>query len=177
MNRTKNLLVYVLIAVLLTSTGLWVHRPGSAQANEPGLFRLAPLNPAFLEYLKTSGERDSQPLTTAEGNLFGYIPPPVDLSHLRESAADQITPMGFPSSFDLRATGRLTPVKNQVISGPCWAFAAYASLESYLLPGESLNFSENHLKNRHGFNWAHNDGGNAVMAAAYLARWDGHGDE
>ena len=39
----------------------------------------------------------------------------------------------IPSRYDLRDYGRISSVKNQGISGPCWAFAALASMESNYL--------------------------------------------
>ena len=60
-------------------------------------------------------------------------------------------PLSLPSYYDLRDEGRVTPVGDQQQCGCCWAFATYASQESYLRPGETLDFSENNLKNLHGF--------------------------
>ena len=71
-------------------------------------------------------------------------------------------------------------MRDQYSAGSCWAQATYASLESYLLPGESWDFSENNMKNLlsraypGGFDRDANiDGGNAFMSTAYLARWTG----
>jgi len=78
---------------------------------------------------------------------------------------------GYPVRFNLREQSKVTSVKDQGIAGSCWAHAALASLESSLLPGEYWDFSENHLKNTHGFDWL--QGGNIYMSTAYLARWSG----
>jgi len=53
------------------------------------------------------------------------------------------------------------------------AFATYGSLESNLLPDATWDFSENNLKNTHGFDWSYCDGGNGDISTAYLARWNG----
>ena len=39
----------------------------------------------------------------------------------------------FPAFYDLRQYNRVSPVKDQGDFGLCWAFATYASLESFLL--------------------------------------------
>jgi C1A family cysteine protease len=81
---------------------------------------------------------------------------------------------GAPTSYDLRSiSGKLPPVRDQGSSGSCWAFATYGSLESCLRPTDTSDFSENNLKNRHGFDIGPNEGGNAQMSIAYLARWEG----
>ncbi len=91
-----------------------------------------------------------------------------------------------PTSYDLRTLNRVTSMKDQGTLGTCWAFASCGSLESALLPGESLDFSEDNMALQSGFSLGdlYNSGGNIWMAAAYLTRWggpvyqseDGYGD-
>jgi C1A family cysteine protease len=155
---------------------------------------LSPLNPAFSEQSRSLAQSLPQNLKdkkvrqqlTTEGQRLGWRPSPLDLSHLKEQAKEQAgeqvlfqnrQPLGLPVSYDLRSTGKLTPVKNQGSCGSCWSFATYGSLESNLLPTETQDLSENHLKNTHGFDWDYCDGGNAYISAAYLARWSGPVDE
>jgi C1A family cysteine protease len=80
-----------------------------------------------------------------------------------------------PSSYDLRAYGDVTAMRNQGNYGTCWAFASYASLESSLLKASdtSSNFSERNLAYRHGFDWGYDDGGNSYITEAYLSRFSG----
>ena len=92
------------------------------------------------------------------------------------------TSQGFlsaPTSYDLRTLGLVTPVKHQGTCGSCWAFGTYASLESSILKagGSAQDFSENHLKNYHGFDLGPCDGGLDLFSLAYLSRGDGPVDE
>lgn len=79
----------------------------------------------------------------------------------------------IPAKYDLRTRGKLTPVKNQLDSGACWAFASLGAIESSLLPKERWDFSEDHLSLNHGFNLAQAEGGNYAVSLSYLTRWSG----
>ncbi|OPX84338.1 MAG: Ser-Thr-rich glycosyl-phosphatidyl-inositol-anchored membrane family protein [Pelotomaculum sp. PtaB.Bin104] len=148
--------------------------PGFALENN-GL-SATPLNPEFAAYIQNQGLRHQQSIDITAHPTSGYIPPPIKLNNLN---ADIRLPSAvvFPTSYDLRNQQKLTPVKAQGSSGSCWTFATYASMESCLLPGEARDFSENNLKNSHGFDFGPNDGGNHLMSTAYLARWSGPVDE
>jgi C1A family cysteine protease len=133
----------------------------------------APLNPDFLEYLHKVQTYGFQ-METSNRYALGLIPGPLDLSHLTGEQLPQIHELAAaPLSYDLRSLGKVTPVKNQGACGSCWSFATYGSLESTLLPSETWDFSENNLKDTHGFDAGHCSGGNADMSTAYLARWSG----
>jgi C1A family cysteine protease len=171
-----------ILLLMLASIGLLLGHTLASSAAHSGRMaipEIAPLNPAFLESermqtITTVWHSDSaEPRTTG-----GYIPSPVDLSHLstwdgnrlfRSSVHEQ----DLPGQYDLRKEGRVTPAKDQGNCGACWAFATIGSLESNLLPDEDRDFSENHLKNTSGFVADHCEGGNYFMSMAYLARWSG----
>ena len=158
------------LAIVCVAVAAW-----SAQAAEPRL-SVAPPNPEF-------GKRPPSRFITLAGATpdgsdrkyaLGYIPGPVDLSHTAKQAGQLgHTSQFYPASYDLRTQGKLTPVKDQNPAGACWTFATCASLESYLLPGATWDFSENNMKNTHGFDYAHDAGGQMWMSTAYLARWSG----
>jgi len=146
-----------------------------AETTEPAL-KKAPLNPAFTEYVKKIKTGKAQSITK-DWYTLGKIPNPINRSYLKNRAVapdkDSEASALFPSSYDLRTTARLTAVRNQGGCGSCWTFGTLASLESGLLPGETWDFSENNMKNTHGFLWTPCDGGNDTMGAAYLLRWSG----
>ncbi|MFO7601589.1 MAG: lectin like domain-containing protein [Candidatus Desulfacyla sp.] len=128
--------------------------------------RMAPVNPEFLRAFEGARKAMSD-----NGYPLGYKPPPVDLSHAKGILSSR--KRAFASSYDLRTQDKLTAVRDQGGCGSCWAFGTYASLESFLKPGETNNFSEQDLNATHGFDWLPCDGGNAFISQAYLARWSG----
>ena len=158
--------------LLLAAAALLLTAAGSVQTDLS--IQLAPLNPEFVSYLekRTEDRSSGEQLSTNEGHALGSIPSPFDRTHLKAPAQGYLL-QGLPARYDLRETGRLTPIKDQGQCNCCWSFAVCASLESYLMPGEVWDFSENNLKNTHGFDRAHDHGGNCSIATAYLARWGG----
>jgi Cysteine protease len=129
----------------------------------------APENPAFVKHQQTSSILEP----SVDGHKTGFVPSTVDTSHIHAISSVK----SLPSKYDLRTLNKVTSVKDQGSAGTCWAFATYGSLESYLMPGENWDFSENNLKNvlstaaPAGFDFA--DGGNSFMSTAYLSRWSG----
>ncbi|MFC1635018.1 lectin like domain-containing protein [Planctomycetota bacterium] len=134
---------------------------------------LAPLSPEFMDWnLKESMlmfERGE-----AGGRTFGRVPSPLDWSHL-ETQGISLMNRTAPAKFDLRQDGFVTAVRNQGFCGACWTFGTYGALESAILmaEGQTYDFSENHLKNHHGFDFTPCQGGNEDMGIAYLIRWAG----
>ena len=134
-----------------------------------------PSNPEFIEYQQQLLSGNLSTGNRTHG--LGYIPSPVKLAQdnndLKMLASFRQL-ASYPAVYDLRTLDRVTPVKDQGSAGTCWAFATYGSLESYLMPSESRDFSENNLKNTAGFDMdVNNGGGNIDMATAYLTRWAG----
>ncbi|GEM_PF-996533 len=80
----------------------------------------------------------------------------------------------LPGSFSLLPS-YVTGIRDQGQCGSCWSFATYASLESWILKagGPATDFSENNLKDYHGFDWGPCDGGNSYISEAYLSRGSG----
>jgi VCBS repeat-containing protein len=193
MRKTIYLPIILGICILVFS-GVAGATTGSQQ---PGVLSEAPLNPAFLAFNGTPAEclfEDGYPgqSENAVVRVAGIIPSPIDRSHLSgksilpaaqpleaesDSGISAVGEDGFPDSYDLRDYGLVTDVKDQGSCGSCWAFASYGSLESVLLLEEEWDFSENNLKNTHGFDWGPCDGGNADISTAYLTRWSGPIDE
>jgi C1A family cysteine protease len=132
-----------------------------------------PANPEFTRYLLERMMNVSA-AQTVDGHVLGEIQGPAPISPVRPIVRRQLDRSGLPSSFDLRKAGnKLTAIRDQGACGSCWAFGAYGSLESHLLPGETADFSEQNLIDKAGFAWTACAGGNLDMAAAYLTRWAG----
>ncbi|WP_462272648.1 lectin like domain-containing protein [Methanohalophilus sp.] len=170
----KRIILLSIITLLLLNTAL-------ASENNPEITS-APLNPAFIDHKSSIQKSDENTIMSLSANTqsLGLLPSPVDLSHLQSKKPGNnrlFTAQSLPDSYDLRKQNRLTPVKDQGETGSCWSFAAYASLESCTYDEGPYDFSENHMKNilsnesPTGFDYE--QGGNMLMATAYLARWSG----
>lgn len=159
---------FLVLLVFSAASSLFLSFPIRSEQEE--LPVIAPLNEDFLNYQKRPW-LDIFSRYSAEGYPLGLLPSPHDVSYFLLQPSFKIS--GLPSSYDLRQQKKLTPVKNQGGCGSCWAFATYGSLESFLLPAENWDFSEQNLIDRHEFDYGPCDGGNIYMSLAYLARWKG----
>lgn len=130
------------------------------------------------------------PLTVAAGHattppppfFHGYVPPMVDLSHLRPIQPAGVRPSTFPTQFDWRDQGKVTAVRNQNPCGTCWVFGTLASLESTVLieEGAAYDFSEQSVALCVDRSWTHvydgpsdpcdPGGGNSILAADVLIK-------
>ena len=89
LKNSKNsywLLLLLLLPALAIMAVLWVNPAVSAAVSESAAHRAAPLNPAFVEYMRKQG--DLQKGATLEPN-YGYVPPTVDLSHIERLRTPQ----------------------------------------------------------------------------------------
>jgi C1A family cysteine protease len=175
-HETKQRLLLIILFFCLAVTGVAAQERGSLHES-PLNFTSAPVNPDFLNYQAQRGERAY--LTSADDYFIpGVVPSPIDFSHTKgmqigSTKGDFHVFSTYPSSFDLRDNGKVSPVKNQGNEGNCWAFATYGSLESFFLPTEAWNFSENNMKNTLNPEFDIGEGGNRWMSTAYLSRWSG----
>ena len=143
-NRVLPAIVSIVASlVLLVSFGAL---PGLAAVPPPvEILQVAPPNPDFLDCIQNRPAR-----------FYGYVPPPVDLRHLKNIPVGQLAPEGqpaleaplaLPTTFDWRTTSKVTPVKDQNPCGTCWVFGTLAAVESKVLIGENtaFNFSEQNV--------------------------------
>jgi C1A family cysteine protease len=175
--RTKwgALVLVILLLGSLGTTGLVVAQSNSSapvaqtSASLPAALQKEPLNPAFVQYQqnKSAGKVATQ---TVDGLGLGWVPPPYELSKL-PTATSLAQAQAYPATYDLRTMNKVSPVENQGSCGSCWTFATFGSLESYLLPGLTTQYSENNLKNFADFDYTCCVGGDSAMSTAYLARW------
>jgi len=124
----------------------------------------------------TTGNAYSQEMIVAPKKVykvpeenFGFIPPPVDLSHL---APTTHIFGATASSWDWRALGGVTSVKNQNPYGTCWCFAACGDLESKVLINElfTADYSELNIQACNPTSYHDcNAGGNSWISNNYLS--------
>ncbi|UCF05496.1 MAG: hypothetical protein JSV33_00220, partial [bacterium] len=102
---------------------------------------------------------------------YGFIPPPMDLSHIQPVSPHYLTTLQPPATWDWRALGGVTSVKNQNPYGTCWAFCALGDLESKVLINDSYgpDYSELNIVACNAQGTTCNSGGNTYITTNYLA--------
>jgi len=96
--------------------------------------RIAEINKENAEkgYLWTAGHTSVSGLSAAEKqNLYGII---FDPAEWKAAGPRFVAPQGmsYPSSFDWRVFGGVTPARNQLSCGSCWDFAGVGQLEAHI---------------------------------------------
>ena len=107
----------------------------------------------------------------AEGIGYSYDWNP-DTKTVSMNASDPGAPL-LPTYYNYAEIGKLSAARDQGSLGTCWAFAALSAAESALMPEEDLDFSEDHMLHHNGFRMKIEEGGDHLMAMAYLTNWTG----
>ena len=106
---------------------------------------------------------------SAEADLSGgYKAPPVNL---HKYSVGHTRSAELPSKYDSRDYGLITTSRNQVISGPCWAFATCDAIEaSFNKLGHTTTWlAPQVFTNCHdGYLWSKTHGGNSQIAASAI---------
>lgn len=101
----------------------------------------------------------------------GFIPPPMDLSHLTgQGMPNSFVFQATPSSWDWRAQGKVTPVRDQGGCGACYAFASIGNIESKVIidDADTCDFSENNAKECNWYETANINGGTSCSGGNYF---------
>ncbi len=188
MKKTKALAYLTSFALCLSS--LWPISTSAAQAEENN----------FRTFKRV--------VTGQNGNLlrYHYIDDqgnPVIPAKAENQTVSRKKASDLPSSYDSRESGVITSVKDQGVTGSCWAFGALKSLEaSSILQGfstvEETDYSESHLawysytpvkdsshhlygdymdSNTTSAGEIYNTGGSAILSMFTLANWWGAANE
>lgn len=80
---------------------------------------------------------------------------------------------GLPSRYDAGDQGKRPVVKSQGNFGTCWALVVTSVLEAAWMKQEHLIFSADHMSLNNGFHITQDEGGDYMMAMAYLSGWRG----
>jgi len=112
MKKPIPVLMTVLMVLFIATSALTL----SVGAKDDALVS-APPNSAFVDVLRNPPEP-----------FYGYIPPPMNLSHLKDIPVEDAKASSLPSSFDWRDSGKVTSVKDQDTCGTCWAFGTTSVL-------------------------------------------------
>lgn len=163
---------------------------------------IAPVNLAQ-ENKKERKTAESVEDSVGEVSKYGYLPiqrKVLNSNDLSSGRKKMTLKTKIPSAFDAREEGLLTDVKDQGDTGLCWAVSAIGASEASVLKNgyeKSPDLSEYHLgysaynkvddplglttgdimKPKTKSNSLYEMGGNSIIAAATLARWQGTVDE
>ncbi|MFW5820418.1 MAG: C1 family peptidase, partial [Bacteroidota bacterium] len=88
----------------------------------------APLNPEFVKFAEQKGKKSE----SVKGFNTGYYPSPVEFQFNKHAYRDdrKKSVNQLPTSYDLRDSGLITPVKDQNPLGSCWTFSSIGAIES-----------------------------------------------
>jgi len=138
----------------------------------------SPLNPEFLHYIENSRTEGQKKST--EVYQKGYIPSPKYIHFNKTDVQNESKKSlhALPSYYNMNDWGWITPVRDQGPAGACLSFSTMGAIESRWLKlgfgdKNTLNLSEQNMATCHGFELTINDGGDFLMASAYLSRLSG----
>ena len=167
MRRSRRPRSFAWLIALATAAGVAAWAAPAAHAAAPA-GHLAPHDPGFVAYQKQlrlyGPSLTRRPLALAPFDASAWAKAPL---HLGDFAP--------PLTYDLGEYGKLPPILDQGQTMNCWAYSTMASLESFLLPTYSEDFSEDSLVSAAAtdFDGVVKYGGNFYMSTAELARWNG----
>ena len=131
------------IASVYEETGEVIKTENNKEEGEPYL------NPRYVEYLVSNNRSTVNSAFVKESNKkvvdnYGLIPKKTIIDYYKSNIVSTYSDNELPSAYDLRkvnGNNYVTPIKNQEDLEICWAFAANAQFESYLLKKNNQTYT------------------------------------
>lgn len=137
--------------------------------------RLRLVFPCVLAVISSMSALWPAPAVTLSAEILSEAEPETGTSRNEALEIDpaSIRAERLPERWYAGDCGKKPTVRHQGRDGTCWALAAASALEAALLPEQHVIFSADHMARKNSFTVETDEGGDYLMAMAYLSGWQG----